>query len=295
MDYTIQAVERATGVAGSRLRTWERRYGVPDPPRSPSGRRLYSEADVQLVRRMAALIDAGISVAQAAEAVKAGETWAPPAPKEVEPPPPSIVGELVQAARDLDGERVDGLLVSASHDLGWGEALDTVVFPAIRRVGDEWMAGRFTPAHEHLLSEAVRLRLDAAVAAVGPGTGGPLVMLACPEDEMHDLGLASLRLLLRQAGFSVAYLGADVPSTALIQAVEQVQPQAVVLSGISWASEPTIGLVTRELLGSKWRGQIFFGGSAVQGTGALGIPGELLPVPLIEAVAKIRMHLGAGG
>ncbi len=293
MEYTVQAVERATGVAGSRLRTWERRYGVPAPPRSPSGRRLYSEADVQLVRRMAALIEAGISVAQAAEAVKVGDTWAPHAPKQAEPPPSPLVGELVEAARNLDAERVDVLLIKASRDLGWGAALDSVVFPTLRQVGDEWMAGRFTPAHEHLLSEAVRLRLHAAVADTGRSAGGPLVVMACPEDEMHDLGLASLRLLLRQAGISVTYLGADVPSTALIQAVEQLQPRAVVLSGVSWASDPAIALVARELFQCKWRGQVFFGGSALNLTGGLGIPGELLPNRLVDAAAMIRSHLDA--
>ncbi len=295
MEYTVQAVERATGVAGSRLRTWERRYGVPAPPRSPSGRRLYSEGDVQLVRRMAALIEAGISVAQAAEAVKVGDPWTPPPPTQVEPLPSPLVGELIEAARNLDAERVDVLLIKASQDLGWGDALDSVVSPALRQVGEEWAAGRFTPAHEHLLSEAVRLRLHAAVAETGRSAGGPLVIMACPDDEMHDLGLASLHLLLRQAGIATAYLGADVPSAALVQAVEQLQPQAVVLSGVSGASEPAIALVARELLQCKWRGQVFFGGSALTWTGGLGIPGELLPGRLLDAAAMIRSHLEARG
>ncbi len=291
MEYTVQAVERATGVAGGRLRTWERRYGVPMPPRSPSGRRLYSEADVQLVRRMAAMIDAGISVAQAAEAVKVGDTWTPPPPKQTESPLSPFVATLLEAARNLDGNLVDRILVEAAHDLGWGDALESVVFPALRLVGEEWTAGRFTPAHEHLLSEAVRLRLHVAVAETGRDAGGPLVVMACPDDELHDLGLASLRLLLRQAGVSVIYLGADVPSAALTQAVEQLQPRAVVLSGLSGASQPTVALVARQLLQCKWRGLVFVGGSAVNSTGAAGVPGELLPERLSDAASMIRGRL----
>lgn len=298
MEYTVQAVERATGITGSRLRTWERRYGVPSPPRSPSGRRLYSEDDVQLVRRMAALIEAGISVAQAADAVKAGESWAPPPAIHVEPSSPSpivanVVANLVEGARRLDSVLLDDILVRASHELGWADALDFVVFPALRRVGDEWPAGHFTPAHEHLLSEAVRLRLSAAAAEAAPSPARPLVVMACPEDEMHDLGLASLRLLLRQGGVTVSYLGADVPTRALIEAVESLRPQAVVLSGVTGASEPTIALAARELLQSKWRGQVFVGGSAVHWTGALGIPGELLPERLSDATRVILGRLAA--
>ena len=31
MKYTVQAASKATGVSSARLRTWERRYGVPPP------------------------------------------------------------------------------------------------------------------------------------------------------------------------------------------------------------------------------------------------------------------------
>lgn len=244
---------------------------------------------------MAALIEAGISVGQAAEAVKVGDPWAPPSPKQAEPSPSPLVGELVEAARKLDGEQVDILLIEASQGLGWGDALESVVLPALRQVGDEWTAGRFTPAQKHLLSEALRLRLHVAVAETGRNGAGPLVVMACPDDERHDLGLASLRLLLRQAGVSVGYLGADVPSAALIQAVEQLQPQAVVLSGVAGPSEPAIALVARELFHCKWRGQVFFGGTAVHQTAALGLPGELLPERLTDAAALIRTHLEARG
>ncbi|MCA9849313.1 MAG: MerR family transcriptional regulator, partial [Dehalococcoidia bacterium] len=34
MRYTVRAAARATGVTEGRLRTWERRYGIPKPGRS---------------------------------------------------------------------------------------------------------------------------------------------------------------------------------------------------------------------------------------------------------------------
>jgi methanogenic corrinoid protein MtbC1 len=241
---------------------------------------------------MAALVDAGISVAQAAEAVRSGDRWEPPTPAAVQVRAESpLVGELVEAARALDTDRVDHILITAPEQLGWGTALMDVVVPALRRVGDEWASGRFTPAQEHLLSEALRLRLYAAIAAVSPAAGAPIVVMACPEDELHDLGLLSLRLLLRQAGTDVRYLGADVPAGALVQAVEQLRPEAVVLSGTGTASEPAIALVARDLLQTRWRGQVFFGGSAVRWTGGLGIPGELLPESLVDTAAMIRAYL----
>jgi MerR family transcriptional regulator, light-induced transcriptional regulator len=59
-----QFVER-TGVAEGTLRMWERRHGFPAPQRLPSGHRRYSEADVELVRRVASERSAGVYLATA--------------------------------------------------------------------------------------------------------------------------------------------------------------------------------------------------------------------------------------
>ena len=43
----MQVVTRRTGLSADLLRAWEKRYEVVKPARSPSGRRLYSDADVE--------------------------------------------------------------------------------------------------------------------------------------------------------------------------------------------------------------------------------------------------------
>ncbi len=70
-----QFVER-TGVAEGTLRMWERRHGFPLPQRLPSGHRRYSEADVELVRRVASERSVGMSLSGAIARVK-GFTAAP--------------------------------------------------------------------------------------------------------------------------------------------------------------------------------------------------------------------------
>jgi MerR family transcriptional regulator, light-induced transcriptional regulator len=44
-------MEQLTGVGAARLRAWERRYGFPSPSRLPGGRRRYSEADAEAIKR----------------------------------------------------------------------------------------------------------------------------------------------------------------------------------------------------------------------------------------------------
>jgi DICT domain-containing protein len=63
--FTIGQFVDRTGIAEGTLRMWERRHGFPAPQRLPSGHRRYSEADVELVRRVASERSAGLSLAAA--------------------------------------------------------------------------------------------------------------------------------------------------------------------------------------------------------------------------------------
>jgi DNA-binding transcriptional MerR regulator len=49
---SIQTVSERLGVPAPTLRSWERRYGVPDTPRSPGGHRRYSAEALNQLRRM---------------------------------------------------------------------------------------------------------------------------------------------------------------------------------------------------------------------------------------------------
>src|SRR5688572_26922040 len=69
----IGELSRRLGVSDHVLRAWERRYGVLRPVRTAGGFRLYSEADLDRVRRMQAFLAQGLSAAEAARAAVDGE------------------------------------------------------------------------------------------------------------------------------------------------------------------------------------------------------------------------------
>ena len=74
--YSIGAVAQMLDIPPATLRTWEERYGLPVPERSPGGHRLYSRDQVEQLRFVKAQLDQGISPADAhrllAERVAAG-------------------------------------------------------------------------------------------------------------------------------------------------------------------------------------------------------------------------------
>jgi DNA-binding transcriptional MerR regulator len=259
MNYTVKAAARATGISESRLRTWERRYGIPRPGRAPSGRRLYDDNDLSLIRRMAALLDAGMSAAEAAEAALSAGA----APTAAARPEHELVSVIARGAETYDEALIVGAIGTAAADLGWADALDQVLFPALRRVGVYWQTAVFAPATEHFASELVRRELLAAISPLPPAPAGARrVLLACPEEERHDLGLTALSLVLRQASLRTLYLGADVPTADILEVCEVTRPDAICLSATS-----SIGLASliraSRLIVAERRAPLFLGGPSV--------------------------------
>src|SRR3954447_7391253 len=63
--YGIGAVGRLLGITPSTIRTWEDRYGLVSPQRSPGGRRLYSRDEVERLRFVKMKVDEGVQPADA--------------------------------------------------------------------------------------------------------------------------------------------------------------------------------------------------------------------------------------
>ncbi len=300
MRYTVRAAARATGVTEGRLRTWERRYGIPKPGRSDTGRRLYDDDDLVMIRRMVALTNAGLSAAEAAEAVLAETaTGVIPSP-EVEPQPAAApvpaVDEIVSAARRFDEPAIDRAISAAADEYGWPQVLDTVIYPALRATGDQWERGDLTLAHEHFLSEQVRRHVAVQVASSPTNEGAPTAVLACPPTERHDLGLMGMWLCLRLEGARVVYLGADVPVAALLGVIEQTAAPAVVLSAVAASSRPDLVVVARSVATSRQAPRLFVGGSAVYATeGRAELMGVRLPSSVVESARLIASELGVAG
>jgi methanogenic corrinoid protein MtbC1 len=111
-----------------------------------------------------------------------------------------------------------------------------VVTPAMHELGRLWEAGAITVADEHLAT-ALTHRVLAALRPPRHFEQGfdapaarPCALMAAVQGERHALGLRMAADLLEGAGYRVAYLGADVPSEAILQAVQAFTPDLVGLS-----------------------------------------------------------------
>lgn len=65
--YTIKNVSMITGIGVHTLRAWEKRYSVVNPSRSPSGRRFYSDEDIEKLKLITTLNKTGEQISSIAK------------------------------------------------------------------------------------------------------------------------------------------------------------------------------------------------------------------------------------
>lgn len=150
------------------------------------------------------------------------------------PPPPAWPESAPFEVALLAGDRreahavVDGCL-AAGRSLVDIEM--HVIQPAMFRIGEKWQRNEVSVAQEHLATAIAQSVMTAALSAVVPA---PLidrkVLLACVDGNNHVLGMQMVGDAFQLAGWDVQYLGASVPTAALVQQVAAWQPELVGLS-----------------------------------------------------------------
>ena len=132
--------------------------------------------------------------------------------------------ELWAAVETFDAEAAEIALARLFWDVPLSGAVAGVVLPFLREVGDRWEAGTLSVAHEHFVSDMLRRKLS-ALSSVPPqqvledaSAPSPVVLLACPPGERHDLVLLCVALMLRERGVRARFLGADTPIPAVAHA-----------------------------------------------------------------------------
>jgi MerR family transcriptional regulator, light-induced transcriptional regulator len=284
----IGELSRRTGLSVDLLRAWERRYGVLEPVRSPGGFRLYTGADEERVRDMQRHIGRGVAPAEAAMMVRArrvgGPAPVPSLPFAAAPRDPLVA--LRAALEGFDDASANSAMDLLIASFSVETLLSHVVLPYLREVGERWARGEVTVAQEHFASTILRTRLLEAGRAWDAGDG-PRAVLACPPDELHDLGLIAAGLALRAQGWRITFIGANAPIATVIEAADTVKPDLVVVSAV--VEEPmesqrrALGLLAR-------RHPLAIGGAGASPELARAVGAEHLPEDPVGAARRLALE-----
>jgi DNA-binding transcriptional MerR regulator/methylmalonyl-CoA mutase cobalamin-binding subunit len=261
--YPVRLVALRTGLSPHLLRAWERRYRVVTPRRSEGGQRLYSDLDIERLARLKRLVERGHAISRIAslpledlaeleEAIGAGADQEPDSAGRIEDQARGrsiheFNDRALRATLALDAAGLQEVLQRAAVTLGVPDFLETVVSTTLEDIGHGWTERTVTVAQEHLATAVFRRVLGWLLGVYQSDTAGHRLVVATPPGERHELGALMVAISAAVEGWSVTYLGPDLPVEDLLGAIGQTGADAVALSIVHADDEPGVLGVVREI------------------------------------------------
>ena len=237
---SIAAVERDTGLTKDTLRVWERRYGFPNPGRDEFGERLYPIDQVDKLRVLRRLMDAGhrpgklIHLPMHALLLLGRQERLPASAAPAQTAAASLtapdVGEFLALIRSRQPEVLRRSLAQALLRLGLERFVFDVAAPLARLIGEVWPRDEFESFDERLSIESLQTVMRGALASISTPGAPPTVMLTTVPGEPHGLGLLMTESLLSLQGCRCLSLGVQTPLWDAVLAARAHRADVLALS-----------------------------------------------------------------
>jgi MerR family transcriptional regulator, light-induced transcriptional regulator len=258
------------GVSSNTLRSWESRFGYPNPQRTEGGHRQFDLAEIEVLRQAYAEtqdIASAISVAR-----ERGEG-------------PSTPVRLSAVFSEFSEEKADRLMEESMAVRSVERTVETVLLAAMETMSpgspEYCFAWRYATGW-----------LAAAQRVAPPSTRDESVLIfdASQNMDMDGLYVQALELFLRRAGLRVLTLPVGLDSTRVGSALRALRPRAMVLGG-HCTSLDAVGRVVYATRQSSGDLQVLDYRGALAETGASTVV-RIGPGPA-EAVRMLREQLAS--
>ena len=250
---SVKAVSILAGVSPHTLRAWEKRYRAVEPRRSDTGRRVYRPSDVERLRLLVRLVDAGHSISTVAsrpdsELAALCESLPPErgsyarsaqdrlARTELSPSSGSnprmsalsdstgeTLAEVIDSIRHFNLDRISECFARSQELFHPRTFALEIIGPILSEMGVLVDRGVLGISQEHLLSVQVRGALGAALEKLDRGMRNQphALALAGAEGDMHEFGLLLGAILCASRGIRPLLLGPNLPPQDFAEAVRK--------------------------------------------------------------------------
>jgi DNA-binding transcriptional MerR regulator/methylmalonyl-CoA mutase cobalamin-binding subunit len=233
--YRVGMVSKLTGLSTHTLRMWEKRYAAVTPQRTEAGGRLYTDADVERLRLLHGLVERGHSIGGIAKLPdvdlrQISAAFPPPSSEAPSHHLPELRERVMAAVERLEVNDAEQMLSRAALSTEPVEFLKQIVGPLLVEVGERWENGELRIAHEHACSTVMRGLLFSLMRLYPATDARRRVVVATPADEDHELGALMVAMLAAMHGWSVLYLGPNLPAEEIAYAVADTDAELLMIS-----------------------------------------------------------------
>lgn len=245
----LKYISQQTGLSPQLIRVWEKRYEAIKPKRLSNNRRVYTEEDLNRLLLFKHLIAQGHLIGQIAhlktDELQALHTKASEKKSnsqvisrhihhddhlEKNKSFISIIRNCIRYAKNFDTENIHIELNKARFKHTPYEIIEYIITPLMYEIGNLWKCDEVTVAEEHLISNVIKTFIISLKNTIGLKQSNGTIVIACPEEQQHEIGSSILTILTENLGFKTIYLGINTPDEEIIRTANFNKASHVILS-----------------------------------------------------------------
>jgi DNA-binding transcriptional MerR regulator len=239
--YSINDLEKLSGIKAHTLRIWEQRYGIIEPKRTPTNIRYYQDDDLKFILNVALLKKRGVKISKIAKMSRREIAEMAASFSDVDISYSTQLDALTISMIEMNEYKFTRILDTNIRQMGFEEAMMEVIYPFLEKLNVLWLTGSINPAQENFIGALIRQKLIASINELPVATGSSKAsfLLFLPEGERQELSLLFMHYLLRKRGFRSIYLGQDISLYDLKDACNSLHPHYIfTMISETFAREP---------------------------------------------------------
>lgn len=216
-QFSIKDLEHLSGVKAHTIRIWEKRYNLLQPHRTDTNIRYYDVESLKRLLNITFLYHEGIKISKIAryDTAQMKATIDRLAADRTES---HAINAFKTAMFDFDVRGFSNAYQQLIKEQSFRAVFEHIFLPLLHDIGILWQTGAIDPAHERFISELIKQKVILQIEAkqqLPKAIHAPVFCLYLPYGEIHEIGLLYTYYELLNEGFSVVYLGANIPPKSL--------------------------------------------------------------------------------
>jgi MerR family transcriptional regulator, light-induced transcriptional regulator len=210
--YSINDLEKLSGIKAHTIRIWEHRYELISPERTKTNIRYYDDFNLKLLLNIALLNKNGIKISKIATMSKVEIQEKVSQISEVNFQYDTQLDAITIAMIEMDEYKFDRILSGNIQQMGFERTVMEVIYPFLERLSLLWLTGSVNPVQEHFMSYLLRQKVIVAIdkEPLVSGRDVKKFLIYLPEGERQELSLLFMHYMLKSRKNHVIYIGQDI-------------------------------------------------------------------------------------
>ncbi len=243
-SFSIQFVSQVTGINSHTLRAWEKRYNAVTPLRDQNKRRLYTQADIDRLKKIHDLCSLGNNVSDIAilddvnltklhtqyfrEATNLNQTIEKVEPIDINQTLQNLIMALSHYKLDIIAHELE----KAQRSLSAREFTLNLIIPLLSEVGLQVAGGHISIGMEHAISSIIKFNLGLVLFKKyqSKNSNKTSILICTPEKEFREIPALITTILCASYNYRFMYLGTNMSAFSLKDAIKQINPSILLLS-----------------------------------------------------------------